>query len=235
MAESSDSPPSPSSPLPINADTSDADGPLANADHLTRPEVVVRRLRLLKQLIRVYRNHHWALMEQLRKLHRDYYWDYGKSPFKEDESLGNCTNGVGENGKLGFRLAGNGGDDIRRCQVSQCKVKAMALTKFCPVHILSDPHQKLYKGCTFVTKSSQSGPQFCNKPVLRSTVPTLCPTHYQKGEKNLIRDLKKAGLNVSSLDNVCPKFHVLIAEYVSQIKTKRRATQKTSVVKVEPK
>lgn len=79
----------------------------------------------------------------------------------------------------------------------------------------------------------QAGPLRCNKPILRSTVPSLCPTHYQKNEKYLIRDLKKAGLNVSSVSKLAPKFHVIVAEYISQIQTKRRAAQKAILGKVE--
>lgn len=81
--------------------------------------------------------------------------------------------------------------------------------------------------------SMQTGPLLCNKPILRSTVPSLCPTHYQKGEKYLIRDLRKAGLNVSSVSKLAPKFHVIVAEYISQIQTRRRAAQKAIVGKVE--
>ena len=78
-----------------------------------------------------------------------------------------------------------------------------------------------------------AGPLRCNKPILRSTVPSLCPTHYQKNEKYLIRDLKKAGLNVSSVSKLAPKFHVIVAEYISQIQTKRRAAKKPILGKVD--
>ncbi|KAF4350401.1 uncharacterized protein LOC115714725 [Cannabis sativa] len=236
MADCFDSPPSPSPTSPMNIDGSDRDSALSNSEWLTQREVIERRARRVKQLARLYRHHYWALMEDLKSKHREYYWTYGKSPFKEDEHLPpNGTDGIGENGKLGLASATGVGDDIKRCQVAGCKNRPMALTKFCHAHILSDPQQKLYKGCTYVIKSMQSGPLLCCKPILRSTVPSLCPTHFQKGEKCLIRDLRKAGLNISSLNNLAPKLHVVVAEFVSQIQSKRRALRKASVAKVEPK
>uniref|UniRef100_A0A803PDW1 KAT8 regulatory NSL complex subunit 2 n=1 Tax=Cannabis sativa TaxID=3483 RepID=A0A803PDW1_CANSA len=181
----------------MNIDGSDRDSALSNSEWLTQREVIERRARRVKQLARLYRHHYWALMEDLKSKHREYYWTYGKSPFKEDEPLPpNGTDGIGENGKLGLASATGVGDDI---------------------------------------KSMQSGPLLCCKPILRSTVPSLCPTHFQKGEKCLIRDLRKAGLNISSLNNLAPKLHVVVAEFVSQIQSKRRALRKASVAKVEPK
>ncbi|KAH7521298.1 hypothetical protein FEM48_Zijuj07G0018100 [Ziziphus jujuba var. spinosa] len=287
MADNADSPPSPSPPPPLTIDGSDRDAVLAKADYLSRREVLERRSRHCKQLAKLYREHYWVIMDMVKHKHRDYYWTYGKSPFKDDNPNSNSANSNEDNGngKLGLGL--DGGDEIKRCQVAGCKSKAMALTRFCHVHILSDPKQKLYKGCTyvlkremldgsligdhvkhtdlavyvcldagqhakldfellekiredFVKKSStrhhcmQTGPLLCNKPILRSTVPSLCPTHYQKGEKYLVRDLKKAGLNVSSVSKLAPKFHIIVAEYISQIQTKRRAAQKAIVGKVEP-
>ncbi|GMN59802.1 hypothetical protein TIFTF001_028894 [Ficus carica] len=226
-AECPPSPPSPSPSSPMTIDGSDRDAALAKSAWLSRREVLERRSRLAKQLARVYRHHYWALMEDLKAKHRDYYWTFGKSPFKDDETAPASA----ENGKQGL---GNS-DDIKRCQVTGCKTKAMALTKFCHAHILSDPQQKLYKGCQYVIKSLQSKSLICGKPIPRSTVPSLCPTHLQKGEKRLIRDLRKAGLNVSSLSNLAPKFHVIVAEYICQIQTRRRAVQKACVGEVEIK
>ncbi|XP_048334138.2 uncharacterized protein LOC107421975 [Ziziphus jujuba] len=234
MADNADSPPSPSPPPPLTIDGSDRDAVLAKSDYLSRREVLERRSRHCKQLAKLYREHYWVIMDMVKLKHRDYYWTYGKSPFKDDNPNSNSANSNEDNGngKLGLGL--DGGDEIKRCQVAGCKSKAMALTRFCHVHILSDPKQKLYKGCTYVLKSMQTGPLLCNKPILRSTVPSLCPTHYQKGEKYLVRDLKKAGLNVSSVSKLAPKFHIIVAEYISQIQTKRRAAQKAIVGKVEP-
>ena len=153
MADCADSPPSPSPSSPMIMDSSDCDSALAKSEWLSRREVLERRSRRVKQLARLYRHHYWALMEDLKAKHREYYWTYGKSPFKEDQnnpSPANCTDGTGvENRRLAL---GSIGDDIKRCHVANCKTKAMALSKFCHAHILSDPHQKLYKGCTYVLK-----------------------------------------------------------------------------------
>ncbi|KAG7014493.1 INO80 complex subunit D, partial [Cucurbita argyrosperma subsp. argyrosperma] len=239
MAESNSpgsfqSPPAP--PHPMVIDGANHDLALASCEFFTRREVLERRSRRVKQLCRVYRELYWALMEELKRKYREYYWTYGKSPFKEDEKeaegIGDYPEGIGENGKLGLGSV-TGSDEIRRCDVTGCKAKAMALTKYCHAHILSDKKQRLYKGCTFVIKSMQSGPLLCSKPVLRSTVPCYCPGHLQKGEKCLARDLRKAGLNVSSTSKLRPDFHVLVAECVRQIQVKRRAARKATAVKIE--
>ncbi|KAF8402267.1 hypothetical protein HHK36_013219 [Tetracentron sinense] len=76
---------------------------------------------------------------------------------------------------------------------------------------------------------SQAGPVFCGKPTLRSTVPSLCTIHFQMAQKHVTRALKKAGLNITSSNKLAPKFHVLVAESVRQIQTKRRAARRVTV------
>ncbi|KAL0561564.1 hypothetical protein IC582_001998 [Cucumis melo] len=228
--------PPPVTPFPILIDGADRDRALASSMVCSRREVLERRSRRAKQLCRIFKELYWFLLEELKRKYREYYWTYGKSPFKEDEKeaegIGDYPEGIGENGKLGLGSS-TGSDEIRRCDVTGCKAKAMALTKYCHAHILSDKKQRLYKGCTFVIKSMQSGPLLCSKPVLRSTVPCYCSGHLQKGEKCLARDLRKAGLNVSSTSKLRPDFHVLIAEYVRQIQSKRRATKRATAIKIE--
>ncbi|GAV69919.1 zf-C3Hc3H domain-containing protein [Cephalotus follicularis] len=205
---------------------------LSRATHLTRPELLKRRSSL-KQLSKCYRDHYWALMEDLKIQFRDYYWKYGVSPFKDDPQQNqvqqqkdiNSTNsnvpmieGCGENN--------NSNNNNHRCLFVGCKLKAMALTSFCHLHILSDGKQKLYKPCNYVIKSAHAGPITCGKPILTSTVPSLCSVHFQKAQKHVTRALKNAGLNVSSSSKVTPKFHVVVTEYVRQIQMKRRAARK---------
>lgn len=195
-------------------------------------------------------------MEDLKLQYREYYWRFGISPFKEDqhqnqersqqvtgavseretgdrEGALNCIEGTGENvncnptsNKSDFDFKNN-----RRCLFVGCKLKAMALTSFCHLHILSDSKQKLYKACSYVIKSAQAGPITCGKPILRSTIPSLCNVHFQKAQKHVTRALKKAGLNVSSSSKLAPKFHVIVTEYVRQIQAKRRAVQKENLGK----
>uniref|UniRef100_A0A5B7BDB2 KAT8 regulatory NSL complex subunit 2 n=1 Tax=Davidia involucrata TaxID=16924 RepID=A0A5B7BDB2_DAVIN len=224
-------------------DGSDEDSALSKSEFLTRQEVLKRRSRRLKQLARVYRDHYWSLTEELKLKHREYYWEYGKSPFQDDEDIENLdrknsTLGTGEDANTnnnGSKLGLGMGVIANRCVVNGCKLKAMALTRFCHSHILSDAQQKLYRGCNYVTKSSPAGPIFCMKPILRSTVPSLCTLHLQKAEKHVTRALKKAGLNVTSTSKLAPKFHVIVAEFVRQIQTKRRSAQKEIVDTVEIK
>lgn len=100
-------------------------------------------------------------MEELKLKYREYYWEYGKSPFVEDEDNERINvsrvDGAGlpadnGNGNLGVN-GGNGiGNASSRCGVHGCKAKAMALTRFCHMHIISDKKQQLYKQCTFTIK-----------------------------------------------------------------------------------
>jgi hypothetical protein len=84
----------------------------------------------------------------------------------------------------------------------------------------------------FSISSAQAGPITCGKPILRSTVPSLCSVHFQKAQKHVTRALKKAGLNVSSSSKLAPKFHVIVTEYVCHIQTKRRAAKRENRSKV---
>ncbi|XVF08375.1 hypothetical protein REPUB_Repub06bG0221200 [Reevesia pubescens] len=216
---------------------------LSRASHLMRPELLKRRLQHLRQLSRCYRDDYWALMEELKIQYRDYYWKFGVSAYKHDHNPGdaeiaadptNNVEGSGDNvinnNNINYNLNNNtSGLDFKnnqRCLFVGCKFKAMALTSFCHLHILSDSKQKLYKACTYVIKSAHAGPITCGKPILRSTIPSLCTVHFQKAQKHVNRALKKAGLNVSSSTKLAPKFHVIVAEYAHQIQAKRRAVRK---------
>ena len=55
----------------------------------------------------------------------------------------------GRDDELGFD--GDGGA-YRQCASVGCKTKAMALTRFCYLHILCDTKQRLYKPCDYVIK-----------------------------------------------------------------------------------
>ncbi|XP_047968749.1 INO80 complex subunit D-like [Salvia hispanica] len=232
--------PSPSSSAgPIRIDGAEQDAALSKSEFLTRSELINRRYRRAKQLEGIYRDHYWALMEELKLKYREYYWEYGKSPFVEDEenerinssradgAPGLAADNGNGNGNLGVN-GGNGntiGNATGRCGMNGCKAKAMALTMFCHMHILSDSKQKLYKACVFAIKSSTTGPILCGKPILRSTVPSYCSVHFQKAEKYMVRLLKKSGLNIASTSKLAPKLHVLVADWIRRIQQKRRAAE----------
>lgn len=158
--------------------------------------------------MKVYQDYYWSLMEDLKGKHRDYYWNYGKGPFEDDEK---AENGV------------DGG-----CAFDGCKTKPMALTHYCHAHILNDTKQKLYKACTYLVTATpsntqtQTGPVHCGKPILRATVPSLCSEHFGIAQTHVTRALRKVGLNISSSSKLSPKFHVIVAESVRQINAKRR-------------
>ncbi|PKA66699.1 hypothetical protein AXF42_Ash003354 [Apostasia shenzhenica] len=200
----------------MSIDGEEEDEALAGAEFLSREEVLRRRSRRLKQLKRCYLQQYWALMEEMRVKHRDYYWEFGKSP-AEEESTRVCS-GPRE-GEKGSSSVG----DRKRCAYVGCKSKAMPLTSYCHPHILCDTKQTLYKACSYVIKSTQNGPQICAKPVLRAAIPSLCPIHSQKIRRQILQALKKVGLNLSSSNKPLPKLHVLISECVRHIQVKRRS------------
>ncbi|KAK4266502.1 hypothetical protein QN277_027409 [Acacia crassicarpa] len=200
---------------------------LSRASHLTRYELLKRRFHYLNQLSKCYRGLYWALMEELKARYREYCWEYGVSPFREgnlQEREGGNFEGNGENNDCNGSNSRADLDVVNnhRCAFVGCKLKAMPLTSFCHLHILSDSRQKLYKACNYVIKSAQAGPITCGKPILRSTTPSLCSVHFQKAQKHLARTLKRASLNNSSACKLAPKFHVIVVEYVRQIQMRRR-------------
>lgn len=219
-------PPSSSTSTPIKIDGWEEDAILARSKFLHRMEVLKRRHRRTKQLQRIYRDCYWTLMEEVKLKHREYCWKFGMSAFQEDEDKNkkDGTQGTGENS--GNMVNSN------TCGVHGCKSKAMALTNFCHMHILSDRKQKLYKACNYTIKSSPTGPILCGKPILMSTVPSYCSLHFQKSEKHVTRALKKAGLTASNTNKVAPKFHVIVAEYVNHIQNKRRAAAQNTTVEI---
>ncbi|KAJ8615813.1 hypothetical protein MRB53_035185 [Persea americana] len=206
---------------PLSISGSQEDTTLHRSEFLTREEVLRRRSRRVKQLAKYYRTQYWALMEEVRVKHLEYYWKYGKSPFQEEE--GEEVGGE-RSRELGFGESGCNETSLRMCSFSGCESKAMALTSYCHSHILCDSKQKLYKACSYVLKSDQTGPVICGKPILRAAVPSLCTAHFQKGKKHVSQALKKAGFT-STASKPAPKFHVIIAEFVHQIQSKRREAQ----------
>ncbi|XP_010930180.1 uncharacterized protein [Elaeis guineensis] len=200
---------------------------LRDAGALSREEVLRRRARRVRQLESLYQRQYWALVEEVRVRHRDYYWEFGVSPVVEGPENGGVV--VGEEGGLGFREPGSNSNvavekgERKRCAFAGCKSKAMPLTKYCHPHILSDSKQTLYKPCNYVIRSGpQNGQVFCGKPVLRAAMPSLCHVHLQKTQRNISQALKKAGLHTSCSGRPAPKFNILIAECVRQIQARRR-------------
>lgn len=125
----------------IRMDGYEEDAAMSKSEVLSRGEVLKRRSRRVKQLDWICKKMYWDwLMEgELRSKAREYYWVYG-SPFVEEEE---------DNGDLGENRISNGWS---RCGMQGCEAKAMALTKFCLMHILNDAKQNLYKRCTFVVR-----------------------------------------------------------------------------------
>ncbi|MQL94203.1 hypothetical protein Taro_026851 [Colocasia esculenta] len=231
---------------PLVLDGAAEDAALRGAGVLSREEVLQRRLRRVRQLARYYRRQYWGLMEAVRVRHRDYYWNFGRSPTKVDERGGEgegegvgdgglgvaAVEGSGESGRVGGGVGGGeaGGSkkkDKDRCGFPGCKTKPMALTAYCHLHILSDPKQKLYKACMFPIKSVHTGPITCGKPVFRAEPLSYCPTHVQKVQKNVSQALKKAGLP-QNYSRPSPKINIIIAECVRQIQAKRREAQEAT-------
>jgi hypothetical protein len=214
---------------------------LQNANAMTVEEVVRRRARRMKQLAKLYRRHYWALMEELRFKYREYYMKYGKSGWKEkieDEAMRERDQHV-EVGDEKIEPPGSvqqgisrpeNGNETEKCVFQGCKSKPIPLCMFCYNHILSDKRQQLYKACSYVVKSGQTGPTTCGKPVLKAAIPSLCTVHFQKAQKQVAHSLKRAGLNTSSSSKLAPKFHLIISEYVNYIQSQRREAQTAGLV-----
>lgn len=134
---------------------------LRDAGALSREEVLRRRARRVRQLESLYRRQYWALVEEVRVRHRDYYWEFGVSPVVEEgggKGPENGMIGVREGEGLRFRELGSNSNvavekgERKRCAFPGCKSKAMPLTKYCHPHIISDSKQTLYKPCNYVIR-----------------------------------------------------------------------------------
>lgn len=68
--------------------------------------------------------------------------------------------------------------------------------------------------------SGQSGP--CGKPILRAAVPSLCPAHLQKAQKNLTQSLKKVGIHMCSSSRPTAEFNAVLVEYIHNIQAERK-------------
>ncbi|XP_038975239.1 uncharacterized protein LOC103716235 isoform X2 [Phoenix dactylifera] len=153
---SSTSDPNPNSPFPAFALVGAAeDAALLPAELLSREEVLRRRSLRVKRLESCYRDQYWALAEELRAKHREYYWTFGVSPLEEgsragleEDSSTAAVEGSRDNGVVGTEFGS-------RCGFAGCQSKAMPLSRYCHPHILSDNRQTLYKACTFVVKSQR--------------------------------------------------------------------------------
>ncbi|CAM8925737.1 unnamed protein product [Rhodiola kirilowii] len=218
--------PNPATPLPppLAAVSDQTDVMLSKSEHLTAEEVIRRRHRRIMQLNRVYRDHYWTLMAELRRKYRDYMWNFGSPYIGGDGKL--------EDSNLGFRNGKGKVDAVEfiRCAHTNCSKKPMAMTKFCHAHILSDPKQVLYKGCTYITSKSGSAVQtVCAKPILRSTTPSFCNYHLPRAKKSVSKSLKKAGLSTNDSNNMASVIHIISAEFVHAILRKRRSVKESTV------
>ncbi|GJN14023.1 hypothetical protein PR202_gb00796 [Eleusine coracana subsp. coracana] len=194
----------------------------ATAEALTREEVLRRRRRRAARLAGVYRRLYWAMAEEVRAKHRQYVWDLGRSPLESEQP-------PPPPGAVVFPGNGEAPKPTpvprrKKCGFTGCKVRAMAMTRFCHSHILSDPKQALYKPCTYVMKSGiQTGqPATCGRPIIKSAVPSLCYVHFQRNQKNIAQAYKKVGFNPPPTGKITPKFSLLVAECVRHIQDKRR-------------
>ncbi|XP_010930914.2 uncharacterized protein [Elaeis guineensis] len=223
--------------LSFSVDGATEDAALLQAEILSREEVLRRRSRRVKQLERCYRRQYWALAEEFRAKHREYCWTFGVRPLEEGggPGLGKDASpaAAGREGSRENGVAWKGFGS--RCGFAGCRSRAMPLTRFCHPHILSDGRQTLYKACTFVVKSAPTGSIICGKPVLRAEVPSLCSMHFKRAQKSVSQALKKAGLNLLTSSKSTPNFHVIIAECIHQIQSKRRAALGTAAENIAVK
>uniref|UniRef100_A0A7I4BR11 KAT8 regulatory NSL complex subunit 2 n=1 Tax=Physcomitrium patens TaxID=3218 RepID=A0A7I4BR11_PHYPA len=204
-----------------------ATDPLHHAHVLTREQLVHRRARRLRHLLRMYRHQYWGLLEELRSKYRRFYLRTGKSGWRGREVDGdpNPTPAPGEMKQP--NAPETPGTEISRCGAQGCDAKPLLLSRYCYTHILQEPRQRLYKPCSFTVRrgSEKNGSGIlCQKPVLQAVSPPLCPTHFQQTQKQAARSLRKAGimLPLGYFPKSAPKLHHFVAEYVRVIQSKRR-------------
>ncbi|KAH9567687.1 hypothetical protein CY35_03G038300 [Sphagnum magellanicum] len=225
---------------------------LQHAEALTIEEVVRRRSRRVRQLMKLYKAQYWGLLEEMRSKYRRFYLRHGKSGWRDDTESGEQQRGGGDDGEAaiygrereGVSPSGTEGGGMRephapertgsetlRCGAQGCLAKPLPLSIFCYEHILLEPRQRLYRPCSFVVRrsrdmcSGQNGTVTCSKPVLCAVSPPLCGIHYQQAQKQAARSLRKAGLVLPPglAAKPPPKLHYFIAEYVRIIQSKRCA------------
>ncbi|KAJ7295299.1 hypothetical protein O6H91_Y199400 [Diphasiastrum complanatum] len=131
----------------MTIDGASEDEILKHANALTREEVVRRRARRVKQLIKLYRVQYWSLLEEMRSKYRLFYLRSGKSGWRDDGE-----EKEGEDLREPHAPDKSSGDNIK-CGVQGCKAKPLPLSVFCFSHILLEPKQQLYKPCTYLIRS----------------------------------------------------------------------------------
>ena len=195
----------------------------ATAEALTREEVLRRRRRRAARLLAAYRRLYWAMAEEVRAQHRQYVWELGCSPLEAEQPA------AGPEAKPGPAAVPR----RKKCGVTGCKVRAMAMAKYCHYHILSDPNQVLYKGCghIMIMSGAQIGKSTHNTPILKASVPSLCNVHLQRSQKNISQAYKIVGFNPPPTGQISPDFSVLVAECVRQIQATRRESRSATAGK----
>ncbi|GMH23203.1 hypothetical protein Nepgr_025046 [Nepenthes gracilis] len=61
--------------------------------------------------------------------------------------------------------------------------------------------------------------------IIRSTISSLCFSHFRKAKKNVVRDLKKAGLNIASSAKPAQRFHLLVGVCLSNFSKKKSCSE----------
>lgn len=196
----------------------DDDHILNRAEALTLDEVIERRSRRVRKLMKVYKSQYWGLVEEMRTKYRRFYLRHGKSGWRDDEEEREGVDGGGAGGDDGMReperRAGN--SENVHCGAQGCTAKPLQLSVFCFAHILQEPRQRLYKPCSHVIRTGVT----CGKPVLRAVVPALCGPHFHQAQRQATRSLNRVlpgGVKFN------PKLHLIVAQYVRVIQSKRRA------------
>ncbi len=146
---------------------------LQHAEALTIEEVVRRRSRRVRQLMKLYKAQYWGLLEEMRSKYRRFYLRHGKSGWRDDTESGEQQRGGGDDGEAamyarereGVSPSGTEGGGMRephapertgsetlRCGAQGCLAKPLPLSIFCYEHILLEPRQRLYRPCSFVVR-----------------------------------------------------------------------------------
>lgn len=205
------------------------------ASVLALEEVIERRMKRIRKLVRLYRSQYWALIEEMRAKHRKFYLRTGRGGWREEadtEAGGALALGFPGSGRQEPHAPDKPANATLHCAASgPCLAKPLALSVFCLDHILLEPRQRLYNPCAFVIRSGSGGSIHCGRPVLCAIPLLLCPEHQEMAQKQTKRALKRSspafpssrGREFQSGNSKgSPKLHLIINEYVRVIQRKRR-------------
>lgn len=182
----------------LEHDSAPESDPLQDQQVLTEEELLQRRKAKVLKLLQLYKLQYYRLQDNLQST----YELYNKKVTLEREKMGLAGEGKRHHGKGAIDKRNKPKQDQKQedqlralyihskeakvklddtigyCHVPECRLRALAPSDFCRTHILRDPQQQLYIGCTYAKGEWHAARgHTCGQPILRTTQPPLCDAH----------------------------------------------------------